>query len=892
VTPTADSPPESTVSRYEYRTEEHVIAVGWDNPLQTYFAQAWEREPKHDLLADEHAPVLWVGTERGEVPAIQDLSRHLRRYGGIPEKIIDQLLEDFERRHSPSPFQRQMASLVGAAAPPAGQGPPGGTHAAEGVGKPYVFRVEETVRFWDEVEVRAANLEAARELAFEQYYAGVECAGHEWVKSDKECIEAIPLRGHEGEVAQSPAEKGGEVMAWRPHEHLIAGELDNTRPGRVTGWMTFVGLDEPVTFDLAGDFHRDARGAKLLLFNPNAPKETADACRRMEGFATHQAGRVGDITAGLPPADYVDYPYVEWYSDRNGRVVLELEPGQVQVFGTPLDWQKEKPVSREAQARHMAEFLSGVAASFHPGPAAPKDAGAPAAPQAAEEGPAVDFRVTDRGTVWEFTAVSEPAKNLTRGDLGLEPWQWIRDGCFAIDHRPAARLVEQLREDGYRLAGPAFERTKAEGRAAPDGQAAAPPEAPRVSFGGFDCDIEFRQYPNGRTALTLAPRGDRESMFVATVNVPEVPLGPNEVLVKDYSENTGMLEALERAGVVRATGRTVTQGFVAIPVCELLTGPPALKENTKGEAMATEYQKNHRDLTKLLGGLDYVRIENGGYMPLVVERLSDGMISIAHYGEMNHDLMADPEVCLQVHGNEAIPRYFLNTYAGAEYATIPESFGDVPVLPREQKGLDAFTRDWFANLREQGFFDKAQEMHDARARAESGAVAEQQPRERGDNMRPSDRAGVVASVVLAGAAAAHQLKEAAPQAAAAIVEAAGELAGEGAADTKASDKKGGEAMTEQSREPNGNGGGKNRPIDKFSAGAVRVLVWDNGPGREPTLTVGRMYQDRASGEWRVAQSFRARDVQDLHESLDNAVRAILQCELGQKGKDQDVEREK
>jgi len=39
-------------------------------------------------------------------------------------------------------------------------------------------------------------------------------------------------------------------MAWRPTEYLIEGELDNTNPGKVTGWMRFAGLKDKVTFDL------------------------------------------------------------------------------------------------------------------------------------------------------------------------------------------------------------------------------------------------------------------------------------------------------------------------------------------------------------------------------------------------------------------------------------------------------------------------------------------------------------------------------------------------------------------------------------------------------------------------------------------------------------------
>lgn len=96
-------------------------------------------------------------------------------------------------------------------------------------------------------------------------------------------------------------------MAWRPAAYLIEGELDNTVLGRVSGWMRFAGVKGKVTFDLAGDFHRDIRGTKIWFRgDPNLDITDAIAC--MEGFALHQTGRVGDMTAGLEPRDYVGYP--------------------------------------------------------------------------------------------------------------------------------------------------------------------------------------------------------------------------------------------------------------------------------------------------------------------------------------------------------------------------------------------------------------------------------------------------------------------------------------------------------------------------------------------------------------------------------------------------------
>ena len=93
-------------------------------------------------------------------------------------------------------------------------------------------------------------------------------------------------------------------MAWRPTQHLIEGELDNTTPGKVMGWMRFAGMNQQVIFDLQGDFHRDIRGAKIHLTGDGQP-DNPQARAYMACFATRQTGEVGDITAGRPPADYV-----------------------------------------------------------------------------------------------------------------------------------------------------------------------------------------------------------------------------------------------------------------------------------------------------------------------------------------------------------------------------------------------------------------------------------------------------------------------------------------------------------------------------------------------------------------------------------------------------------
>lgn len=149
-------------------------------------------------------------------------------------------------------------------------------------------------------------------------------------------------------------------MAWRPTEYLIEGELDNTNPGKVTGWMRFSGLKDKVTFDLEGNFHRDIRGAKIH-FTGDGREDDPEAKGYMDSFAEHQTGKTGDMTAGLPPADYIaNAVYLEWYGQENGRVVIELEQDQLQVIGRPIPACESDPISREEQAQNMARFLADL----------------------------------------------------------------------------------------------------------------------------------------------------------------------------------------------------------------------------------------------------------------------------------------------------------------------------------------------------------------------------------------------------------------------------------------------------------------------------------------------------------------------------------------------------
>lgn len=81
--------------------------------------------------------------------------------------------------------------------------------------------------------------------------------------------------------------------------------------------------------------------------------------------------------------------------------------------------------------------------------------------------------------------------------------------------------------------------------------------------------IKLGKYANNRISINLIDVSDNQPYAVATTNLPDVLLLDNEVLVKDYSENEGVLEFLTTNNIVVPTDRWVTSGFVDVQVCTL-----------------------------------------------------------------------------------------------------------------------------------------------------------------------------------------------------------------------------------------------------------------------------------------------------------------------------------
>lgn len=86
----------------------------------------------------------------------------------------------------------------------------------------------------------------------------------------------------------------------------------------------------------------------------------------------------------------------------------------------------------------------------------------------------------------------------------------------------------------------------------------------------YDVQIEFLKYSNGRTAIELTDAETGEPVLTATVNIPDVDLTSREVIIKNYSENEGVLGFLMDNNIVGPVKREVSTGFVSCPIVDLL----------------------------------------------------------------------------------------------------------------------------------------------------------------------------------------------------------------------------------------------------------------------------------------------------------------------------------
>jgi len=174
-------------------------------------------------------------------------------------------------------------------------------------------------------------------------------------------------------------------MAWRIDEAVTHGEIDNTVEGRTTGRIWLAGRDEPLVLTLEGDCWRDLAGTRLRFENPS-PVEQASAI----GLATRQTGIVGDITAsrknkvamvgdeelqrlyqdkGTIPFEWKNTLYLEWFSEVNGRVLIESAGYRLEI--SPQEWKMDEDAEEAqklANLNAMRDFMAQVIRRREPTP--------------------------------------------------------------------------------------------------------------------------------------------------------------------------------------------------------------------------------------------------------------------------------------------------------------------------------------------------------------------------------------------------------------------------------------------------------------------------------------------------------------------------------------------
>ena len=92
-----------------------------------------------------------------------------------------------------------------------------------------------------------------------------------------------------------------------------------------------------------------------------------------------------------------------------------------------------------------------------------------------------------------------------------------------------------------------------------------------VKYKHWNCYVDFNKYAsNGNNAICLYEVGTGEPIAVATLNLQGIRLKADEVIIKNYTENEGMLKTLVNAKIISEPISMVQHGFVMSPICKLL----------------------------------------------------------------------------------------------------------------------------------------------------------------------------------------------------------------------------------------------------------------------------------------------------------------------------------
>src|SRR5438552_8467772 len=164
-------------------------------------------------------------------------------------------------------------------------------------------------------------------------------------------------------------------MAFRIHDSVVRGEIDNRVKGIVRGKIWVEGRAEPVILELKGNAWPDLAGCLLTFTNPQrrSPHPHLDSLNPI------QRGTIGDLTASRkvrvfdvpleealkmirrkakPPEHMANSLYLEWFSEANGRVVIESADYELTISAPEWRLTPEEDAERAKQAAAgMDDFM-------------------------------------------------------------------------------------------------------------------------------------------------------------------------------------------------------------------------------------------------------------------------------------------------------------------------------------------------------------------------------------------------------------------------------------------------------------------------------------------------------------------------------------------------------
>ncbi|MCX6917659.1 MAG: hypothetical protein NT167_32260 [Verrucomicrobia bacterium] len=171
-------------------------------------------------------------------------------------------------------------------------------------------------------------------------------------------------------------------MAFRIHDSIARGEIDNRVKGIVRGRIWLEGRAEPIVLELKGNAWPDLAGCLLAFSNP----QERIPHQQMDSLHPVQRGSIGDLTASRkvrvydvpledalamigreekPPEHMANSLYLEWFSEANGRVVIESTDYHLTISAPEWRMTPEEDEERAAQAiAGMENFMKKLTESI------------------------------------------------------------------------------------------------------------------------------------------------------------------------------------------------------------------------------------------------------------------------------------------------------------------------------------------------------------------------------------------------------------------------------------------------------------------------------------------------------------------------------------------------